>query len=83
MASSIVSGGKGPDPSAVIQTAMKERDAGRSDAAILQVKAIFCALLHRYRFELVDAPETYRDIMPSLILRPSEPCRLRYCRRQA
>ena len=39
MASSIVSGGKGPDPSAVIQTAMKERDAGRSDAAILQVKA--------------------------------------------
>lgn len=46
--------------------------------AILQVKAIFCALLHRYRFELVDAPESYRDIMPSLILRPSEPCLLRY-----
>jgi sterol 14-demethylase len=49
--------------------------------AILQVKAIFCALLHRYRFETVDAPESYRDIMPSLILRPSDPCLLRYRRR--
>ena len=49
--------------------------------AILQVKAIFCALLHHYSFELVDPPESYRDIMPSLILRPSEPCRLRYRRR--
>ena len=28
-----------------------------------------CALLARYDFELVDAPETYRDVMPSLILR--------------
>ena len=50
--------------------------------AILQVKAIFCALLRHYRFELVDAPESYRDVMPSLILRPSEPCRLRYHRRR-
>jgi sterol 14-demethylase len=49
--------------------------------AILQVKAIFCALLRHYQFELVDPPETYRDIMPSLILRPSEPCLLRYRRR--
>ncbi|NND69634.1 MAG: cytochrome P450, partial [Halioglobus sp.] len=46
--------------------------------AILQVKAIFCALLHHYSFELVDRPESYRDSMPSLILRPSEPCLLRY-----
>lgn len=49
--------------------------------ALLQVKAIFCALLARYRFELVDAPETYRDVMPSLILQVSEPARLRYQRR--
>ena len=49
--------------------------------AILQVKAIFCALLHRYRFEPVADPASYRDIMPSLILRPSEPCLLRYRRR--
>jgi sterol 14-demethylase len=49
--------------------------------ALLQVQSIFCALLARYEFELVDPPESYRDIMPSLILRPSEPCRLRYRRR--
>jgi sterol 14-demethylase len=49
--------------------------------ALLQVKSIFCALLRRYEFELVDPPESYRDVMPSLILRPSEPCRLRYRRR--
>lgn len=51
--------------------------------AILQVKAIFCALLRNYEFELVDPPDSYRDIMPSLILRPSEPCLLRYRRRSA
>jgi sterol 14-demethylase len=50
--------------------------------ALLQVQSIFCALLARYEFEPVDPPESYRDIMPSLILRPSEPCRLRYRRRQ-
>ena len=49
--------------------------------ALLQVKAIFCALLSRYELELVDPPESYKDVMPSLILRPSEPCRLRYRRR--
>ena len=48
--------------------------------ALLQVKAIFCALLSRYRLELVDPPDSYQDVMPSLILRPSEPCRLRYRR---
>jgi sterol 14-demethylase len=51
--------------------------------AMLQVKAIFCALLKRYDFELVDPPESYRDVMPSLILQVSEPCRLRYRRRAA
>jgi sterol 14-demethylase len=49
--------------------------------ALLQVKAIFCALLGRYDFALVDPPESYRDVMPSLILQVSEPCRLRYQRR--
>ena len=49
--------------------------------ALLQVKSIFCALLRRYEFELVDEPSSYRDVMPSLILRTSEPCRLRYRRR--
>jgi sterol 14-demethylase len=50
--------------------------------AILQVKSIMTALLSRYEFELVDPPESYRDEMPSLILRTSEPCRLRYRRRR-
>ena len=49
--------------------------------ALLQVKSIFCALLARYELSPVDPPESYVDIMPSLILRPSEPCRLRYRRR--
>ena len=49
--------------------------------AILQVKSIMTALLSRYEFELVDPPASYRDEMPSLILRTSEPCRLRYRRR--
>ena len=49
--------------------------------AILQVKSILTALLSRYELSLVDAPETYREVMPSLILRPSDPCHLRYARR--
>jgi sterol 14-demethylase len=49
--------------------------------ALLQVKSIFCALLDAYDFELVDPPESYRDVMPSLILQVSEPARLRYRRR--
>ena len=50
--------------------------------ALLQVQSIFCALLSRYRFEPVDPPESYVDVMPSLILRPSDPCLLRYRRRK-
>jgi sterol 14-demethylase len=51
--------------------------------AMLQVKSIFTALLRRYELELVDPPDAYQDVMPSLILRPSDPCRLRYRRRAA
>lgn len=50
--------------------------------AFLQVKSILTALLSRYKLSLVDAPETYREVMPSLILRPSDPCNLRYTRRE-
>jgi len=49
--------------------------------AILQVKTIFCALLKDFEFELAGPPGTYQEIMPSLILRPSDPCILRYRRR--
>ncbi len=47
----------------------------------LQIKAIFCALLSRFEFEVVGSPEAIVDWMPSLILRPSEPCQVRYRRR--
>ena len=50
--------------------------------AFLQVKSILTALLSRYELSLVDAPESYREVMPSLILRPSSPCNLRYTRRK-
>jgi len=46
--------------------------------ALMQVKAIFCALLRHYKFELSQAPEDYHEVMPALILRPSDPCKLRY-----
>lgn len=49
--------------------------------AFLQVKSILTALLSRYELSLVDPPDTYKEVMPSLILRPSEPCNLRYQRR--
>jgi sterol 14alpha-demethylase len=51
--------------------------------AILQVKAILSTLLHQYDFDLVAPPETYGEIMPALILRPSDPCILSFRRREA
>ena len=50
--------------------------------AFLQVKSILAGLLQHYELELVAAPETYREIMPSLILRPSEGSMIRYRRRR-
>jgi len=50
--------------------------------AILQVKTIFSTLLRNFEFELAGPPGEYREIMPSLILRPSDPCVLRYRRRK-
>jgi len=49
--------------------------------ALLQVRAIFAALLRRYDFELSQPAADYQEVMPNLILRPSDPCRLRYKRR--
>ncbi len=49
--------------------------------ALMQLKSIFAALLPRYQFELVDAPETYEDDLSAMVLKPSSPCRLRYRRR--
>ena len=51
--------------------------------AILQVKAILSTLLHRYEFSLTAAADSYTEIMPALILRPSDPCTLKYFSRSA
>ena len=50
--------------------------------AIMQLKAIFSALLPRYSFELVDSADSYQDDMSAMVLKPTGPCRLRYKKRQ-
>jgi sterol 14-demethylase len=54
---------------------------GGNAFAMLQLKAIFSALLRRYTFELVDAPDSYQDDLSAMVLRPTSPCRLKYKRR--
>lgn len=49
--------------------------------ALLQLKSIFCILLRRYEFELVDPPETYKDDYEQMVVQPQQPCRIRYWRR--
>jgi len=49
--------------------------------AMFQIKAIFCILLRRYEFELIDAPESYVDDYTQMIVQPKAPCRVRYKRR--
>jgi sterol 14-demethylase len=51
--------------------------------AILQLKAIFSALLRRYEFELIGTAEEYEDERSNMTIRPKDPCMLRYRRRQA
>ncbi len=50
--------------------------------ALMQLKAIYSALLPRYTFELVDPDASYTDDMSSMVLKPGSPCRLRYKKRQ-
>ena len=54
---------------------------GGNAFAILQLKAIFSALLREYTFELVDDSDSYQDDLSAMVLRPSSPCRLRYKKR--
>ena len=49
--------------------------------AILQLKAIFSALLRCYDFELAGPPEDYVDVRENMTIRPRDPCVLRYRRR--
>lgn len=73
-----------PDnPFALIPFGGGQRKCVGNAFAILQVKVIFSVLLHQYEFELAGPPGSYAEIMPSLILRPSDPCVLRYRRRKA
>ena len=50
--------------------------------AMMQLKAIFAALLPRYEFELVDPDDSYQDDFSAIVLKPNGPCRLRYRRRK-
>lgn len=50
--------------------------------ALFQIKAIFCILLRRYEFELVESPETYRDDYTKMVVEPASPCRIRYRKRR-
>ncbi len=49
--------------------------------AILQLKAIFSALLRRYDFEVAGPAEDYVDVRANMTIRPKDPCILRYRRR--
>lgn len=50
--------------------------------ALFQIKAIFCVLLRRYEFELVNPPETYRDDYRKMVVEPGSPCPIRYRKRE-
>ncbi|NOQ14343.1 MAG: cytochrome P450 [Methyloprofundus sp.] len=49
--------------------------------AMLQLKAIYAILLRRYKFELVDAPESYQDDYKQMVVQPGSPCMVRYTKR--
>ncbi|MBA6413689.1 cytochrome P450 [Parahaliea sp. F7430] len=71
-----------PDnPFALIPFGGGQRKCVGNAFAMLQVKVIFSVLLNEYEFELAGPSGEYAEIMPSLILRPSDPCILRYRRR--
>lgn len=69
------------NPFALIPFGGGQRKCVGNAFAILQVKVIFSILLAEYEFELAGPEETYAEIMPSLILRPAEPCVLKYRKR--
>ncbi len=51
--------------------------------AMIQLKAIFSVLLRRYRFELAQAPATYRNDHSKMVVQLQQPCRVRYRARTA
>lgn len=49
--------------------------------AMLQLKTIFCILLRRYTFELIDDQDSYRDDFTQMVVQPASPCPVRYKKR--
>jgi len=72
---------EGDDPWAFIAFGGGRHKCMGNAFALLQVKAILATLLRRYRFELAS-PDVEPDFH-GLVIGPSEPCRLRYRRREA
>jgi sterol 14-demethylase len=70
------------NPFALIPFGGGQRKCVGNAFAMLQVKVIFSILLNEYTFELAGPAGSYAEIMPSLILRPSAPCVLKYRRRR-
>lgn len=50
--------------------------------AMMQLKAIFCELLHGYEFELAQPADSYRNDHSKMVVQLAQPCRLRYRRRE-
>jgi sterol 14-demethylase len=51
--------------------------------AFIQLKAIFSVLLRRYRFELAQPADSYRNDVSKMVIQLEQPCRVRYRRRAA
>ena len=47
----------------------------------MQQKAIFSVLLRHYSWSLVSAPGSYKDNYSAMVVRPQQPFRVRYQRR--
>jgi sterol 14-demethylase len=54
----------------------KHRCVGAAFAQ-MQLKAIFLVLLRRFRFEMAQPPETYRDDYSKMVIQLQQPCRAR------
>jgi sterol 14-demethylase len=48
---------------------------------MLQLKAIYAILFRRYKFELVNPPESYQDDYKQMVVQPGSPCLVRYTKR--
>jgi sterol 14alpha-demethylase len=54
----------------------KHRCVGAAFAQ-MQLKAIFLVLLRRFRFEMTQAPDTYRDDYSKMVIQLQQPCAVR------